>query len=332
MNDRRTPAASPSDPSDEGELLAAYLSGDLDETAAARLEQRLEDEPDLARRLDATARVLVALRGVDDVEPPEGVGERLRERLAAEQATTGPAAVAPAGADRGADAAAGGTVTSLAARRRVPWQAVGGIAAGVVALAVIGGTVLQGLGGGGADMAQDTGTAEESAEAPADDMVAAPEPDDADLPRTLGEHGGEAQDDPTQSARADAPPVIVAGLVTVTSEAELVARYQGLPEATSLLGEPTGPAANRAAEYRAVIAEAPAFEGGVRPDACLSALDADPAAVPVRTELVSIEEDFALVYVVVSATRGSEVLDIVQAWALDPGTCAPVMVRDVSEP
>lgn len=323
MSDDRPPAAP--DPSD-GELLAAYLSGDLDGDAAAALEARLDREAGLARRLDATARVLVSLRGVDDVEPPTGTGERLRRRLAAEE--TGDAA---AGGQPGGDTS-GAAVTTLASRRRVPWQAVAGVAAGFVALALVGGTVLQGFGGFGAgesDVAQDTATTEQAAEeATGAAEPAPPAGADPDLPRRLRDDAGVdgGVDEHIEMARG--PAVVDDG--AEIGEQEVVTRYRDLPETARLLGTPAGEALALAADQRAAIDAADPFDSGIRPGACLPALDGEPAAVPARVELVELDGEPALVYVLVSATRGAAALDLVQAWVFEPATCAPVMVRDVT--
>ncbi len=75
------PKAMRPDPYDD-DRLSAYLDGELDPAQAAELESRLAQDPALAAALDAVSDLLVALRGLDEVDPPSGYAERLRARSA----------------------------------------------------------------------------------------------------------------------------------------------------------------------------------------------------------------------------------------------------------
>lgn len=337
------------------EVLSAYLAGELDADAVADLEARLADDRDLARRLDATARVLAVLRGIDEVEPPAGAGERLRRRLADE---VGPR-VAPAGQGPGDDAAedaAPAPVTTLASRRRVPWQAVAGIAAGLAAVALVGGGLLQGFGGG----------TEQAADDSADMATEAAEPDVrtfADSADSADEHAaGSADEDATALAEeesagdqgregaAPAPPVPSTGeadgraglesspqptirdeRVALAGAEDVRARYADRPLPSGLLGESLPVAQERAADARAAVAAAPPFRSGDTPGACLDevAIGAHPS-VPVLVESAVVDAGPAVVFVVVGATPDSAVLDRVEAQVLTLPGCVPVLSVDLT--
>lgn len=76
----------------DGELLSAWLAGDLDPQGSDEVERRLSAEPELSARLDRVHDTLIALRGLDDIAPPPRAGERLRARLEAEQPRPSPVA------------------------------------------------------------------------------------------------------------------------------------------------------------------------------------------------------------------------------------------------
>lgn len=114
----RSEVSSP-DPQDDGRL-SAYLDGELDPAEAAELEARLARDPALAAALDAVSDALVALRGLDEVDPPPGYATRLHARLA--EAREEPADGPP---------------------RRRRWLAVGSAAAAAVLLGLLGAGVLR---------------------------------------------------------------------------------------------------------------------------------------------------------------------------------------------
>lgn len=323
MTDHLPPRGSaPPDPPD-GDVLSAYLSGDLDEAAAAALEERLGDDPELVRRLDATAQVLIALRGVDEVGLPPDAGRRLRDRLAG--------ASAPAG-----DA----TVTPLDARRRLSWKAVAGVAAGLAALALVGGGLLQGFGTqGGLDMALDDsatgGGAEERAvpeamEAPAAGDAAEEEDGDAFAGRERLDEQAPAPPATGASPRPADGPTILDDEAALPDVDAVRDRYQGLPEVAGLLGEPVPAAAGRAAAYRAAVAEAPAFRSGARPGDCLAQVGEGEPVIPVRVESVVHEGQPALAYVLVSVRQGSPTLDRAEAWIVDPTSCTRRLIAELA--
>lgn len=339
------------------EVLSAYLAGELDADAVADLEARLADDRDLARRLDATARVLAVLRGIDEVEPPAGAGERLRRRLADE---AGPR-VAPAGQGTGDDAAedaAPAPVTTLASRRRVPWQAVAGIAAGLAAVALVGGGLLQGFGGGteqaaddSADMAteaaepdvrtfadsadeQAAGSADEDAAALAEEESAGDEGrEGASAPPvpSTGEADGREDADGRAGLESSPQPTIRDERVVLAGAEDVRARYADRPLPSGLLGESLPVAEERAADARAAVAAAPPFRSGDTPGACLDevAIGAHPS-VPVLVESAVVDAGPAVVFLVVGATPDSAVLDRVEAQVLTLPGCVPVLSVDLT--
>jgi hypothetical protein len=272
----------------DGELLSAWLSGDLDADRAENLERRLAAEPELAARLDLVHHTIVALRDLDTVEPPPGMSERLRERLAAERAQ----------------------VPSLAAarvRRRSRWPVLGAAAAVVVLLAAVP-VLTRALGGdGGGDAAQEAEFSLESAEGGADDDEMAEE-----------------------DAAAAAPEPAAGGGPVITEDS--MARREGdrvlteASEANALLGLPVEQAREVAADYTATIRSAsPLAQTGVEPAACLDQVTADrEVAVPVRAEAFTVGTAARLTYVLVTASPGSRVLDVVEVRVVDAATCAAV--------
>ncbi|MPZ71665.1 MAG: hypothetical protein GEU74_00290, partial [Nitriliruptorales bacterium] len=67
---------------DEGSL-SSYLAGEMPDEQVAAFEEQLAADPGMRARLDALAQALASLGGVDDVDPPVGFDQRLRERLSA---------------------------------------------------------------------------------------------------------------------------------------------------------------------------------------------------------------------------------------------------------
>jgi anti-sigma factor RsiW len=126
----------------DDELLSAYLAAELDDAATAELEARLAADAALRARLDGVHDVVVALRGLDDVDPPAGYARRLRERLDTERGTAVPGQVV--------------SLDPVRARRRGTWRSVGTAAAALVFVAAIGTAVARWDGrvdGGGGDLA-----------------------------------------------------------------------------------------------------------------------------------------------------------------------------------
>lgn len=314
------PSPPPPSGSTDAEMLSAYLAGDLDEPAAAALEARLADDPALARRLDDTARVVAALRGVDEVVPPHGTGDRLRARLATERGR----AATP--------------VTSLQARRRrVPWPALGGVAAGLAAAALVVGGVLQADDGAmQADRPEAAGPdagVEDSAEMPQDEAL------DADAQSEARERLQTSDDAGDEEAAAPVPapdghddqPVVLDTQIRLDERGDARRRYADLPEASALLGEAVDAATDRALAYRAAVSDAPAFESGATPDACLDEVGTgSEPLVPARVESVVYEDHPALAYVLVTAAEGSPTLDRIELWIVRPPDCGTRLFLDLS--
>ena len=104
----------------DDEWLSAYLDGELGPAEASALEARIARDPALAAELDAAHDVVVALRGLDAVEPPPGFTARLQASLRQELGT--------------------GTVVTVSRWRR--WAAVTSAAAALVAVGLVGGALL----------------------------------------------------------------------------------------------------------------------------------------------------------------------------------------------
>ncbi|HEX6255363.1 MAG TPA: hypothetical protein VFZ70_06090 [Euzebyales bacterium] len=174
---------------DDGELLAAYLDSETDDTTTARLERRLADDAALAERLDAIAQVRMRMQRLSEVSAPDEARQRLREELARVRGGT------TVGGPAGADAPTG-------AGRRRWWALRAGpalAAAAVLVIAVFGAaTLLRPVGGSeesGEALVADEGDAAEAAGAGGAD----------DAPQADEQPAGEAAD--TAAAQAQAAPV-----------------------------------------------------------------------------------------------------------------------------
>lgn len=338
-------------PGDDGALLSSYLDGELDATETARLERRLDTDPGLARRLDAMADTLVALRRLDDVDVPHGFSQRLDERLRGE---------------------AGGPADDLARRRarradgrRRTLAALSGIAAALAVLAVmtVGGFPGSGQdtaemaleadaegGADGADSSAMTALGEDATNPEADgggqpqQEAAAPRPEvdahadateaagSAETPRaqSRGESGGEegggdAETQRPAAASAASPPSLVDAGLVLADEEQLRAAYRGLPEAGEALGMRTAAAQERAAANSEVIRAAPPLpDSGLAPGTCLEAVTGaqqEEPVVPVRVEALRYRGQQSLAYVLVTASAGASALDRAEVRVVDPVSC-----------
>jgi hypothetical protein len=316
MNDALTPP--------DGELLSAYLTGELDARATADLEARLAREPELASRLEATRTVVEGLARLDDVEPPPGFSDRLHARLAAERATAVPTAAAaderpaaaPASAEAGAPAA--GAVPDELARARTRraswlqqrWPALGAAAAAVVGVALLATVALTEF-GPGMDV-QVTG----------DD--AAPEAADEDLGAEILEVP--AAEDRAEPAPEQAPlsaPLIVESGAAV-DDAAGARDHLGDSPAQELVGLPVDEAEDLAAAFSVAVRQAEPLGTAGDPGACLEAITAgaEQPVVPAHVEAVTYEGRDALAYVTVTAREDSTALDRVEGWIVEPAGCA----------
>jgi len=318
----------------DDELLSAYLAAELDDAATAELEARLAADAALRARLDGVHAVVVALRGLDDVDPPAGYARRLRERLDTERGTAVPGQVV--------------SLDPVRARRRGTWRSVGTAAAALVFVAAIGTAVARWDGrvdGGGGDLAAGDAESVEDAAAPEEQQRSlaaeageAAEGDgdtqfDAAAPAETAAAGGtddaDAAGDDTAGAAEDLATATESAAETgaqsqdsaavaegpaLADEAAVRERYTGLEEIDRLLGTPVDEAPGLAAERRAEVEQAPAFPSGEFPAACLDAVaPADgPPEVIVRVERVNFAGSPALVYVHVGATAGAAALDRVR--------------------
>jgi hypothetical protein len=334
MSDQTT---SPRPPRDDGELLAAYLACDLDDVEVASVEARLAAEPALRARLDATAEVLFALRAPDAVEPPDGYAERLVMALDAARAEDPEAAPSLEAARR------------RRARRGGAWVAWSGIAATVLAAAVLGGIGLTGGFGGQAsedmvalDAADDADDSTFAAEQAAPDsgerstaLGAPPEPAAGDtMDEPTEEHFGMGGPDDLELARPSAP-VILDQQEVLVDEAAVVDRYAHGDEVSprGYLGEPLEFARDLAAAFHVALQRAGPFaSSGDRPAACLDVptVATDVPVVPVRVETVVYGDTPGIAYVVLTASQGADVLDRAEVWIVDPATCAIRLFRQLT--
>jgi hypothetical protein len=345
----------PMDPLDPGsdEALSAYLAGELDERAAAAVAARLAADPALARRLDTLAAALVALGGVDDIEPPAGYADRLRARFDAE-----------------------GAAADLDARRRAAsrrWSAVATAAAAAAVLAIAGGRLLVPAG----DDAQEVALKDDGAESlDAQDEFAAgsapeisqefsPEisqelsmesdasmgaPADSDgeesapAPMSGGgqAYGGSAADSATSGGGGDSPstaaapaherrasdgaggPVVADEGAAFETDDELRSYYQGRPEAERLRGTARDEAVELAARHADQVRASGPFDSGVRPDACLDeVLEADQGPrIVARAEWAQWQGGGSLVYLLAVAGPQSAQIDAYELWVVQPDGCA----------
>lgn len=273
------------DPHDD-DRLSAYLEGELDAAQAAELEARLEKDPALAAALDAVSEVLVALRGFDEVDPPQGYTERLRTRLA--EARPAPADVVVHLADH----------PPLHPPRRRRWLTVGSAAAVATLLGLVGGVLMRG------------GTP-------------GPMPQAADAPVDLQqEAGGEDEDSSVLRLPSLSVPrlAIVDAETPLADEAAVRAHLAGLGEAKALLGTPIDRVPELADAARQTISAAPLLGSGAAPGACLDAVE--QAGLVAHVESVTYQGQPALAYVVASASDGASRLDQVHVILVDPRTCA----------
>ncbi|MGH8901788.1 MAG: anti-sigma factor family protein [Egibacteraceae bacterium] len=270
----------------EDDRLSAYLDGELDPSQAADLEARLEKDPARAAALDAVSEVLVALRGLDEVEPPQGYTERLRARLAEAR---------PAPADDVVHLADHPPLRSALRRR---WLTVGGAAAAATLLGLVGGVLVRG-------------------------GIRGPIPEAANAPVELRQEAtGEDEGAPTLRLPSLSVPrlAIVDAETPLADEAAVRAHLAGRDEAKALLGTPVDQVPELADAARKTIAAAPLLRSGVAPDACLDAIE--QAGLVAHVESVTYQGQPALAYVVASASDGSSKLDQVHVILVDPRTCA----------
>lgn len=283
-------------------LVAAWLSGDLDDEDGGTLEGRMADEPALAARADRLAELAARLRGLDEVEPPPGFAARLQQRLEAER----------------------GAPSLETRRRRVSWQALTAAAAALVGVVAVGG-VLSGLVGGGA---LDRQASEVTIEAGQPDDAAREEAQDDGAEALSLDETARAQAPAAGSAdAAQAPvppaPAIVDEGAVLDDEAALRAHLATLPVAGALLGRPLDEAEDVALAFRSELRRAAPFRTGVQPAACLETVSAGAQGplVPARVESLVFAGEPALVYVLVDARAGSGALDRVSAWVVTPERC-----------
>jgi anti-sigma-K factor RskA len=333
-------------PDSDGELISAYLAGELDAAAAAAVELRIAAEPALRAACERQRHLLELLADVGSPPPPAGYGDRLRQRLARERGASN--------VDRDAsdvDAEPARDDLADARRRRTTplrWGPVAGVAAALVAVALVGTNVLTGLRGGDTDIAMDAaddsardfldGEAPEEesfAQAESADELALEQTDDAEDDAVDADTFDRAADAPAAGAAPVGPSIVSqAPQDVVLDDADAVDQHlRGLPGAEGLLGRAGQEAADLAAAFRVAIQRAEVLPDGTPPAACLDTVTTGAAgpAVPVHVEPLTYDGTAALAYVVVSASAGGEVLDRVEAWVIAPQTCATRLFLNLTE-
>lgn len=337
-------------PTSDGELLSVYLAGELPPAEEAALEQRLAADARLRAALERQREIQESLAAALAPAPSADVSQRLRARLAAERGQAGvtasseETAAAPQPADRVV------SIDSARTRRRrfLDWRALGGVAAAVTAVAVIGTGLLNGAGitgdsaddvevvsadaDDGADSAQEFFSQATEDAAPAEQRLATPEDATANAP-------ADAPPEPTASLEMEleateaaggadesavvAPQVVEEG-VTLAGQDEaqdhLTARSEGL----GLIGLSGAEAREVADAFTVAVRAADPFSDGTSPAVCLDEVTAAAAGpvVPAVVEALTYDATPSLAYLLVSAPDGSETLERVLAWIVEPSTCS----------
>lgn len=321
---------------DDGELLAAYLAGDLSDDKQAAVNARLAREPRLARQLDELAELLTRLHGTDDVTLPQGYTERLRDRLEDERAaavvplaepqsppTSGRqerrVAPATAAASRPADA----TVTELP-RRLSPLLAA---AAVLVVLGLLGAAAVAGIGslsGGAGDAAgeaggEEAGGAAASLEARAADQSTPLGDPAAGATKAAGD-GRTRLEQSAEPNRGTASPSL-----PVLSDRRGASRLNlGRLEAVARQAlDSTANPRVRAAALTQAVADAPAFPGGLSPSACLDDVvaEAPGPVVPVAVRALDVGGRVHLAYAVAQPSEPDGPLATARVIVADAETC-----------
>ena len=301
-----------SPPTADGELLSAYLAGELDAADAELLEHRLDAEPALAAQLDVLASALVELHDADEAEVPDGFGQRLATRLEQERSGAKPVASLDRARERRADAA-----------KPKWWVAVGTVAAVAAAGALMASGVLRGLGAGGAseDSAEITAAEGDDAGRDGASESAADVPAQAPVPESQSGRASAAPARPTE------PIIREEAAVRLRREGALGRRYVNDPQVIGMLGTPLDEAADLAASFTQTIQNAPPFDDGTAPAACLATATggAEQPLVPVLVEALQYQATPAVAYVLVTAAPDAEELDRVEVWVLERQGCATLV-------
>jgi hypothetical protein len=318
----------------DGDQLSAYLAGDLDDAEVAALEARLGAEPALRDELERQRELQEAFAGLRAPAMPAGAGDRLRARLAAERT----AVAEEGGSEASEEAPAPISLDAARARRRpggIAWSAIGGVAAALVAVAVVGAGVLRTGGSDTADLA--SGGAADSGEARAyldegtadDDRLSLESAPQADTGEAAagGADGVETLDAPA-AAEASVRPILADDGVVLGDEVAVRDHLSGRQEAQGLLGLAGADAQEVAAAFAVAVRGGAPFADGTRPDACLDTVlaDAPGPVVPARVEAVTYAGLPALAYVLVTAPSPDGALERVEAWVLEPTGCATRLV------
>lgn len=296
------------------DLLAAYLSGDLEPDEHAQITARLAGDGALRARADRIAQADRMLAGLGDVELPEGFSQRLRDGLQPEL-----------------DAILGDELAARRARRTLPPRWITAGAAAAIAVVVGVGAILTGLVPGGQDAAT---TAEEGALGTmsvrgAESVL--PPPEIVALGRTLTE------DDLRALAQRDQF-TAVSGLSAGDAD-ELADQSQGQiqeyadAEAPAVAGDSAGEDGSGGTSGGGTSAGVTApLESQVRSangvdlspvSACLPTVieSADGPLVPLYAELAKFDGEDVVVFVLLAPRGDSGEMTRVEVWVLTVDGC-----------
>lgn len=288
---------------DTGERLAAYVAGDLDADERAAVEAQLARDAALRRRLERIRSVDAMLADLQDVAPPDGLRERLDERLAAELH---------------------GHADELATRRsarRSAWRPFAIAAAAAAVVAVVGvsaGTILRGGAGGGADVA----TAPEAGSAGSGTAIGPYETD----------NDYSSQELQRLAVNVDVSGVLPSGLTPEGAQA-LADRYQGelfgleeVAELTSRAQDAAGDAAitsepqlapDEVGPVEERLADTPAYQR-CAPEVLASSPD---PLIPVYVELARFDGEPAIIYAFATVDPDSGTYRRIEVWAVAEADC-----------
>jgi hypothetical protein len=292
------------------DLLAAYLSGDLEPDEHAQIAAQLAGDAELRARTDRIAQADRMLAGLGDVELPEGFSQRLRDGLQPEL-----------------DAILGDELAARRARRTPPPRWVTAGAAAAIAVVVGVGAILTGLGPGGQDAATITEDGAMGTTMGLGGESVLPPPEIVALGRTLTE------DDLRALAQRDQFSV-VSGLSAGDAD-ELADHSQGQIQEYADAEAPPAVAGENSADSGESGTTAGGMAPGVSPlrsasgvdlspvSACLPTVteSADAPLVPLYAELAEFDGEDVVVFVLLAPRGDSGEMSRVEVWVLTVDGC-----------
>lgn len=326
---------------DDGELLAAYLAGELSDDEQAGVAARLAREPRLARRLDDLAELLVRLRRIDDVSVPHGYAERLRDRLEGERAAARmPVAATPPTEDEASEPDEPVAAVSRTTRRGVAelpsrLLPVLAAAAALVAVAVLGAAAVTGLG----PFSSEVGSGEEAAGGgpgggAGRDAALSGQAESASTPLGSRERAEAAA--PQAASELTAPSDAIPPTLPLLSDRRDAreAKLGRLEAAAQQVLDSQADPRVRAAALTQAVADAPAFPGGPAPGACLEEVVAEEPGpvVPVAVRALTVNDRTRLAYAVAQPAERGGPLTTARVIVADAQTCRFLTADELSAP